>query len=339
MPIVAPKIKVVRVTNTVPSVPPIINPSTGQPYKRFGPYVDLGIINAFDIYVTGIIELIPFVPGRIIHEIYFTPDEYVPTDGPNNIVLAMPNYIATDSSGPFGMAIWSNTADGITDTMGLFLLGEGLGVGGLFGSINLARFCGPLFACASAVPRYFGAWKTWTAVTRFSVNEQILKSGRLWYVSTNGITGVTEPVWSGNDPITDGTVVWTLDTATPTTGQLHIHAVVSDEPPFSVPIPDSLEFIQQPTNVAAGGTMSPPVTIRVLDQDGNPFTFQPVTILLNTAGDGDDSNATSTTDTTTGIATFSSLSFTNPGTGLVLRAQLQWGINITPIDSDPFNVT
>ena len=80
-----------------------------------------------------------------------------------------------------------------------------------------------------------------------------------------------------------------------------------------------LAFVQQPTNVPVGGTISPAVQVAVEDSNGNPVTAatNPVTLAL-VGGSG--LVGTLTVVPANGVATFSNLSIGTAGTGYMLVA-------------------
>jgi CSLREA domain-containing protein len=96
-----------------------------------------------------------------------------------------------------------------------------------------------------------------------------------------------------------------------------------------------LAFGQQPTNVSAGATISPAVTVRVVDTFGNLVTDAngvEVTLALNPAAT---LNGTTTATLVNGVATFSDLSINTAGT-YTLQATL---IGLLGATSDSFTVT
>ncbi|MBI5778803.1 MAG: fibronectin type III domain-containing protein [Planctomycetes bacterium] len=95
---------------------------------------------------------------------------------------------------------------------------------------------------------------------------------------------------------------------------------------------DNLAFVQQPTTTSAGATMSP-VTVRVKDVYDNLISGQAVSI---TTTDGTLINGTLTQNSDiNGIATFTPLSMTAPGTGYVLSATS----GALVVTSDAFNIS
>src|SRR5258708_29313409 len=80
-----------------------------------------------------------------------------------------------------------------------------------------------------------------------------------------------------------------------------------------------LAFVQQPTTVQVGATISPAVQVAVEDSSGNPFTpaANPVTLALM---GGSGLAGTLTVVPVNGIATFSDLSVSSAGSGYTLIA-------------------
>ena len=97
----------------------------------------------------------------------------------------------------------------------------------------------------------------------------------------------------------------------------------------------TIAFTQQPSNAVAGATITPPVTIQVLDASGNLVTTSsaPVTLTL-TSGTGTLAGTT-TQNAASGIATFSNLSVSTAGTKQVTAASA----GLAPATSSPFTIT
>jgi hypothetical protein len=102
-------------------------------------------------------------------------------------------------------------------------------------------------------------------------------------------------------------------------------------------MPVKLAFAQQPSNTAAGATMTPAVTVEIQDAAGNLITTatNTVTLSLRNAGgatlSGDIDKAA-----VGGVATFDDLSINEVGTGYLLRANSD---SLTEVDSSPFDIT
>src|SRR5439155_18724727 len=84
---------------------------------------------------------------------------------------------------------------------------------------------------------------------------------------------------------------------------------------------DHLVFGQQPTNRAAGSSISPAVTVRIVDQFGNTTTStDSVTVAIGTNPSSGTLSGTATVAAVAGVATFSGLSIDKTGTGYTLTA-------------------
>lgn len=109
--------------------------------------------------------------------------------------------------------------------------------------------------------------------------------------------------------------------------------------PFTVsqePLASTLRFVSQPTNVNASATLTPAVTVEVLDQFGNRFsTSANLSLALGSNPGGAALNGTTTQAAVNGLATFADLSLSRPGNGYTLVAT---GAGLPPQASDPFNV-
>lgn len=102
--------------------------------------------------------------------------------------------------------------------------------------------------------------------------------------------------------------------------------------------PASLEFVQQPTSTKAGSTISPAITVRILDINGRPVNGSTLEINLsfdNNAGGGTLSGTT-TVSAVDGIATFGNMSIDKAGNAYRLQAQAQ---GLKPVASSNFNIT
>jgi hypothetical protein len=94
-------------------------------------------------------------------------------------------------------------------------------------------------------------------------------------------------------------------------------------------------FLQQPTDAGAGQTISPAVTVAVVDPFGNVVTSDnsdTVTLTMGTNPSG----GTLTVTVVNGIATFSDLSIDQACAGYTLRATIGGGL--PDIDSIAFSI-
>ena len=94
-------------------------------------------------------------------------------------------------------------------------------------------------------------------------------------------------------------------------------------------------FQQQPSNTAAGSTMTPAVTVRVEDSNGNVVPSAAGAINLTLVG-GTGLEGTLTITPQNGIATFNDLSVSAPGSGYTLLATSP---SVAPAVSAPFVIT
>ena len=100
-----------------------------------------------------------------------------------------------------------------------------------------------------------------------------------------------------------------------------------------------LLFLQQPTDTAAGQTISP-VVVEVVDQFGNVETddnTDTITLSIGANPSGGTLSGTLTVTVVNGVASFSDLSIDLAGIGYTLHASVGGGL--PDLDSDPFNVT
>jgi alpha-tubulin suppressor-like RCC1 family protein len=103
--------------------------------------------------------------------------------------------------------------------------------------------------------------------------------------------------------------------------------------------PARLDFLQQPTQTAAGDAMSPPVTVAVHDSHGNltPGYSGTVTLALGSAPPGGTLRGTTTAGVVGGIASFGGLTFDLAGAGYALVAASQ--PLLSPATSNAFEIT
>jgi hypothetical protein len=103
---------------------------------------------------------------------------------------------------------------------------------------------------------------------------------------------------------------------------------------------DHLVFLQPPTDTAAGQTISPAVTVAVVDQYGNVVTgdnSDSVTLSLGNNPGGGTLSGTVTVTVVNGVAAFGDLSIDMPGVGYTLHVSI--GGAVPDMDSNPFTIT
>jgi hypothetical protein len=102
---------------------------------------------------------------------------------------------------------------------------------------------------------------------------------------------------------------------------------------------DHLRFLQQPTDTAAGQTITPAVLVAVVDLYGNIVTSDntdTVTVTLGTNPSDGTLSGTLTLTVSGGIAAFSDLSIDVAGDGYILHATT---IGLEGADSSAFRIT
>ena len=104
------------------------------------------------------------------------------------------------------------------------------------------------------------------------------------------------------------------------------------------PVATRLVFGQQPTNEQAGATITPPVTVRAVDNGGATITSFTgnVTLAIATNPGGGTLSGTTTVAAVAGVATFSNLRIQQAGAGYTLAAT---AAGLTGATSSPFSIT
>jgi hypothetical protein len=152
------------------------------------------------------------------------------------------------------------------------------------------------------------------------------------YTFTAADAGVY-PVPGGATLYTAGT--WDVTATDTGTGSITGGASVSVTPAAA----DHLLFVQQPTNTAAGQTITPAVMVAVVDQFGNVLTddnSDTITLTISTNPSGGTLSGTLTLTVSGGIATFGDLSIDIAGDGYTLHATT---IGLIDADSVAFSIT
>ncbi len=298
--------------------------------------IDLGIISASDAYTEGIKILLPVVDGRVITAVRYLTDNWV-KDNQSQVFFGSGNDVSGDEGPGSGFAVFGQQFQdtiGLAGDSGLFMRCDGGPLGLVTGLI------------LGALPR------TWTTDTLYAMDDWVLKSNHIQRVITGGTSdATTEPTWhTDGGTVADGTVLWqdvfdiSLSTAT-----VHAIAEVIEIPGYVSLYPASLEWIEQPTDVVAGAPFDPEPQVRVLDQNGDPFTnantlASSIYLYVLGAGTTTQGNPVITeADPMTGIATFTGVGMdagTVPGTyQLVIQFRYDQLTFSLRLDSDPFDVT
>ena len=131
---------------------------------------------------------------------------------------------------------------------------------------------------------------------------------------TTDATGLARATWTLGSTI--GTQSITASSGTLIGSPLSIPATAT------APAATTLAFVQQPSTVAMNAAMSPAVTVKAVDANGQTVTTFTgnVSLTLGTNPTGATLNGTTTVAAVAGVATFSTLSVSKPGTGYKLSA-------------------
>jgi len=122
-------------------------------------------------------------------------------------------------------------------------------------------------------------------------------------------------------------------TATDTTRSLAT-ATSAPATAISAAVAGKLAFGQGPTELAAGSTFSPAITVQVQDSFGNPVASGGITVTLSSSAGPLDGGATAVTNGS-GLATFGSAEIDTAAAGLTLTGSAS---GLSPASSGSFNV-
>ena len=190
-----------------------------------------------------------------------------------------------------------------------------------------------------------------TASSAITPSVQVSIEDAVGNVVTTAANAVTVGIGTGTGPL-NGTLTQTAVNGVATFPGLGINTagigdtltagatgfVTTTSTPFNVTAAaaSKLVFTQQPTNVPAGGAITPSVQVSIEDTFNNVVTAatNSITVALGT-GNGTLSG-TATQAAVSGVATFTGLSINLVGTGDALTAG---ATGFTTITSNPFNVT
>ncbi|MBA3699219.1 MAG: PQQ-dependent sugar dehydrogenase [Planctomycetes bacterium] len=152
-----------------------------------------------------------------------------------------------------------------------------------------------------------------TSVAR-PIDVEIAPDGALWYIARAGMGGGSD---ADNTSTTNGSL-WRMRW----TGGGQANRVA---------------FIQQPSTINAGATISPAVRVAIQDSSGNTVTSSTatVTVAIGTNPGGATLAGTTTVAAVNGVATFSNLSLNNVGSGYTLTVSSS---GLSGATSSTFNV-
>ncbi len=325
--------------DNIPDNPRLITFAEAQ--QRYGSVIDLGLITNADVFAANnYVELIPYQAGRFVKEVWFEAEGFA--EWGESLVISTPNTKGLATGSGYANAIQGNdpkdTSGLINNGSGVILVGQlSPGAGVLQSGTGMIADCGPLYATLPvASPNgLFQPFLTWQANTKYAVNDIVYgDDGNIYHCTAGGTSGTAGP-----PPTDDGTVTWELEEWI-SGGAIRAKALIYDDPTSPCTFPATIEFVQQPTDVVAEATITPAVTVRLLDNNGNPYAKFPVNIMVQILGAGTLGGTKSNNiNTTTGIATFNDLAITEVATGYTLVATCIDTANIARVISDPFDVT
>ncbi|MEZ5418324.1 MAG: LamG-like jellyroll fold domain-containing protein [Vicinamibacterales bacterium] len=157
------------------------------------------------------------------------------------------------------------------------------------------------------------------------------RSDNVIYTNLDGTTASIDPRFNPATVTTVGISAQGVDVLDPPG---------ATEPPAVTTTGTNLFYLQQPSNVAPGAVMAPPVQVRIWDNTGAPLPGVIVSIALDSPPAGVLlSGTTSAVADGDGIATFTALSVNLPATGLRLRATATSPGAVAAGTSAPFDVS
>ena len=158
-------------------------------------------------------------------------------------------------------------------------------------------------------------------------------TGTVAYSGTAGITGTSDAFTAGVlggasvTPTTAGTGMTLIVTASGKTGTQSFDV--------SPGVPNKLVFGIQPSNTAPGAAISPAVTVKVADANGNTVTGDTRSVSITSSATAFGGTSILTVSAVNGVATFSAIKPTTLGTGYMLKAN---DGSLTEATSSAFNV-
>jgi hypothetical protein len=146
---------------------------------------------------------------------------------------------------------------------------------------------------------------------------------------------------AGTHTFTNGVTLKTAGRQTVTATDIVIGSLTgSGTVPVNPAAADHLLFLQQPFDTVAGQTITPAVTVAIVDPFGNVVTgdnSDTITLSLGSNPSGGTLSGTLSVTVVNGVATFSDLSIDVAGLGYTLHASMGGGL--PDLDSNPFNIT
>lgn len=154
---------------------------------------------------------------------------------------------------------------------------------------------------------------------------------------SGSLSGTLTQTASGGEVAFSGLKATIADTVTLKFESSGLSTVASNGVVVLPTVASDLSFIQQPNNTAQNSTITPPVTVQLLDEFGNKVHESGTTITIN----GDEpffKNSSTLTDTTSaqGIATYSDLNLSNNATVGEHHLTAQISGMASSVSSDPF---
>ena len=190
-----------------------------------------------------------------------------------------------------------------------------------------------------ASPQTAGTAITGITLTARDANNNTLSAGpntftgTVAYSGTAGITGTSDAFTAGVlggasvTPTTAGTGMTLIVTASGKTGTQSFDV--------SPGVPNKLVFGIQPSNTAPGAAISPAVTVKVADANGNTVTGDTRSVSITSSATAFGGTSILTVSAVNGVATFSAIKPTTLGTGYMLKAN---DGSLTEATSSAFNV-
>lgn len=187
---------------------------------------------------------------------------------------------------------------------------------------------------AAAIPVIAPSAGTYTSAQTITIADAT-PGAKIYYTADGTAPTAASTLYSGPFVITTSQTISAVAIA----AGYRASAVASQAYVIRILMPVGLAFVSQPVNTATGVVIAPPVTVAVVDVNGNTVTNSSIPVTLsfgNNPGDAGTLLGTLTQNAVNGIATFPDLSIVTIADGYTLLAS---GGGLNQGTSNAFNIT